>query len=114
MAERYDGAVAACDFGVSMNHENESTEQKVEEIKDAAADQAENLKDKAEDVYENLKDKAEDAVDAVKHSGVFQKIGEVASNLKDKAEDAMHAAVEKAEEITHRDLNKDGTIGKHE
>jgi hypothetical protein len=85
---------------------NNETTDKVEEVKDAAAEKvveakegvaavAENVKDTAGDIAEKVAEGAKDALGAV--GGFLGKAGEAAKNL--------------AENVTKKDLDGDGKVG---
>lgn len=78
-------------------------------IKDKLEDFAEAAKPVMEKAGEVIKDKGGDFVEAAKP--VVAKAGEV---IKEKAGEAGEAIKNKAEEITNKDLDRDGKIGKGE
>lgn len=91
---------------LKVMNDNESTADKVEEVKDAAADKAADVKEAVADGADKAEDKAKDVMETVKSEALDAMA--TLGGLLHKAGDAM---VNKAEELTHKDLNKDGKVG---
>jgi hypothetical protein len=90
-------------------NDNDSMADKVEDVKDAAADKAADAKEATAETADKVEDKAKDVMEQVKSEALDAMA--TLGGLLHKAGDAM---VNKAEELTHKDLDKDGKVGNEE